>query len=304
MDLSIVIVSFNTMDILRDCLKSIYKDTEGIDFEIIVSDNNSTDGTLEMIEIEFPEVILIKNSSNIGFSSANNIGFKITKGRYVLALNPDTIVLNNASVEMIKFMDKHPESGACGCKLLNADKTLQPSWENFPTIFSEIFYGTPLNKIFKHDKRINRGNFYEVDWIMGAFMMIRKEVIEKTGGFDEDYNPAYSEEVDLCYRIKKSGWKIYYYPVPEIIHLRGQITKKRPIWSFLLLHRNKYIFFKKHYGNIYANIYRIARIIICFILTISLFLPGLLNKNKRELFLQKWKLLILFLQPNLKMPDK
>ncbi|MEW6088673.1 MAG: glycosyltransferase family 2 protein [bacterium] len=302
MDLSIVIVSFNTRDILRNCLKSIYEKTKGIEFEVVVSDNNSTDGSLNMIEEEFPEVILIKNNTNIGFSSANNLGFYIARGRFVLALNPDTVILNSALTTMVQFMNNRPEAGVSGCKLLNEDGTLQPSWGNFPNILSEIFYSTFLNRIFTHSKRIDRGDFYEVDWVMGAFIMVRKEVIEKTGVFDEDYNPVYSEEVDWCYRIKKSGWKIYYYPGAEVIHLAGQSTKKRPLWAMLLLHRNKYLFFKKNYSRIYADAYRIIRIGIYAILIIFIFIMGLFSRSERDLLQQKWKLLVLFLHPDLKIP--
>ncbi len=304
LDLSIVIVNTNTNAILKDCLKSIFQETKGMQFEVIVSDNNSTDGSKEMIEKEFPQVIVIKNDRNMGFSGANNLGFKISKGRYVLALNPDTIVLKTALSDMINFMDSHPETGACGCKLLNADKTLQPSCENFPTIFSEVFYGTLLNKIFPHDRKIDRGNYYEVDWVSGACLMVKKEVLEKTGGFDEDFNPIYSEETDWCYRIKKRGWKVCYYPEPEIIHLWGQTVKKRHVWFLLLLQRNKYMFFKKNYGTVYANIFRIIKIIIYFLLVIFLSIVNIFKKDKNELLQQKWKLLILFLHPKLKMPKK
>jgi GT2 family glycosyltransferase len=303
MDLSVVIVNTNTRDMLRDSLKSVFDNTKNIGFEVIVSDNNSTDGSKEMMVNEFPEVIIIKSNRNMGFSGANNLGFNIAKGRYILALNPDTIVLKTALSDMVNFMDGHPEAGACGCKLLNADKTLQPSWENFPTIFSEMFYTTPLNKIFRHDKKIYLGDFYEVDWIMGAFIMVRREVLEKTGGFDEIYNPIYSEEVDWCYRIKKLGWKIYYYPKPEIIHLWGQTTKKRALWFSLQLQRNKYLFFKNNYGVIYANGYRICRIFLYIILVNIYSIESIFSKEKRDSLKQKWKLLILFLNPSLKMPE-
>ena len=287
---------------LKDCLKSVFDNTKDIKNEVIVSDNNSTDGSREMMEREFPEVILIKSSGNMGFSGANNLGFRISKGRYILALNPDTIVLKRALSDMVNFMDNHLEAGACGCKLLNADKTLQPSWENFPNVFSEIFYATPLNKIFVHDRRINKGDYYEVDWVMGACLLVRREVLEKTGGFDEIYNPIYSEETDWCYRIKKLGWKIYYYTKPEIIHLWGQTTKKRAVWYSLQLQRNKYLFFKKNYGSIYANIYRFCRLIIYFLLVIILSFTSIFDAGKLDLLKQKWKLLILFLHPCLKMP--
>ncbi|MDD5772178.1 MAG: glycosyltransferase family 2 protein [bacterium] len=303
MDLSVVIVNTNTRDMLRDCLKSIFQETKGIEYEVIVSDNNSTDGSKEMMEREFPEVIIIKSSGNMGFSGANNLGFGISKGRYILALNPDTIVLKTALSDMVGFMDNHTEAGACGCKLLNADKTLQPSWENFPTIFSEIFYATPFNKIFTHSRRMNRGDFYEVDWVMGACLMVRREVLEKTGGFDEIYNPIYSEETDWCYRIKKLGWKIYYYPEPEIIHLWGQTTKKKAVWFSLQLQRNKYLFFKKNYGIIYANVYRGCRLIIYSLLIIYYSVASIFDNDKLNSLKQKWKLFILFLHPKLKMPN-
>ncbi len=299
LDLSIVIVGFNTKNEIRDCLQSIYKNTVGISFEVIVSDNNSTDGTHEMLATEFPSVKLIKNGKNIGFAAANNRGFEISSGRYLLALNPDTIVLGDALGQLVRFMDSHPEAGACGCKLLNADGSLQPSWENFPTIASEIFYGTPLNRVFGHDKRIDRGSFYEVDWVRGACLIVRRETMNKVGMFDDDlFAPIYSEETDWCYRMKRAGWKVYYCPRPSVVHVWGRATERKPVWSFLQLHRAKILFFQKHHGQTYAEIFRLLRIATCVLRILATQLALALGNGLREeltLLLERQKKLFIFL---------
>lgn len=263
MDLSIVIVNTNTRALLKDCINSILNYTTGIEYEIIVVDNHSTDGSSEMIRAEFSTVGLIQNERNLGFPASNNRGFAISSGRYVLALNPDTVVVGNALSSMVRFMDERPDAGACGCKLLNADGSLQPSWENFPSLLSEIFYGTPLNKIFPHRKRRESNGVYEVDWVSGACLMVRRETMNDVGVFDEQFSPIYSEETDWCYRIKQHGWKIFYLPEPEVVHLCGQTTKWKRIWFAVQLQKTKYLFFRKHKGIVYANMFRILRSTIC-----------------------------------------
>ncbi|MGI0009981.1 MAG: glycosyltransferase family 2 protein, partial [Nitrosopumilaceae archaeon] len=193
--LSIIIINYNTRDLLRACLKSVFQKTQDLDFEMIVVDNASVDGSLEMVEQEFPQVKKICNAENRGFAAANNQAIKQANSEYILLLNSDTEVLDGAINKTIEFMKQRPETSIVGCKLLNPDGTLQPSCRSFPSVwnlFTESFF---LYKAFKRTKLF--GKYYmsffdhtsirEVDVVMGAFMLIRREVIDAIGLFDEDY---------------------------------------------------------------------------------------------------------------------
>ena len=308
MDLSIIIVNTNSRVLLQNCINSVLDNTTGIEYEIIVVDNNSTDGSTEMLRAEFPTVKLVQNKSNLGFPASNNRGFAISSGRYVLALNPDTVVLGNALTSMVRFMDDHHEAGACGCRLHNADGSLQPSWESFPTLFSEVFYGTPLNRIFSHRKRRPANGVYDVDWVSGACLMVRRETMNEVGAFDERFTPIYSEETDWCYRIKEHGWRIYYLPEPQVIHLGGQTTKHNRTWFFLQLQRNKCLFLRKHRGALYAGVYRALRILTCLarlvLAFVGWFLPGHRGEERKRLLTQQSKLLLMLFDPGLSIPMK
>jgi len=308
LDLSIVIVNTNTSDLLRQCLQSVFDNTKDIEYEVIVVDNNSNDGSVDMITAQFPNVKLIQNDRNLGFSASNNRGFEISSGRYLLALNPDTVVVGNALASMVTFMDAHTEAGACGCKLLNADGSLQPSWENFPTVLSEIFYNTPLNKVFSHRKKRESSGVYDVDWVSGACLMVRRETMNEVGVFDERFSPIYSEETDWCYRIKANGWKIYYLPEPQVIHLWGQTTKRKPTWFFLQLQRNKYLFLRKHKGFIRAELYRCLRFGTCaagFVMTLFQYVVRPAARDDSKSILERnYALLKLLLDPGVRIKSK
>lgn len=239
MDLTIVIVSMNIEDLLRKCLKSVFKSKEKIKFEVFVVDNASEDKTPDMVAKEFPKVKLIRNKKNIGFGPANNIAMKKAKGRYVLLLNPDTEVVDSGIfTEMVSWMDKHPRTGISGCALLNADRTYQGSGGYFPSLPKVFTWMTFLDDIPLIDKLVKpfhpmhgwsfyKGESYfkkphKQDWVTGAFFLIKKEVLKKIGYFDEDYF-AYVEEVDFCYRTKKAGYDVWYLPKWKLIHY-GQVT--------------------------------------------------------------------------------
>jgi GT2 family glycosyltransferase len=231
-DLSILIVNYNTRELLRTCLESIIAETLGINYEIVVIDNNSNDGSRELLQQKFPSVRTIYNEGNKGFAAANNQGIKIAKGRYILLLNSDTKVLAGAIQSTLKFMDAHAVSSIVGCKLLNADGSLQPSLMSFPSVwnlFTESFF---LYLIFRRTKLF--GGYHmthfkydtvcPVDVVKGAFMMIRRELFERIGLFDESYF-MYTEETDFCYRAKAAGAGIFYYPSAAIIHYGGGSVK-------------------------------------------------------------------------------
>lgn len=257
MKLSICIVNWNTGDLLKKCLVSVYKYAPKCEFEMFVADNNSTDGTPVMVEKEFPQVILIKNKDNLGFAAANNQELERATGKYLLILNPDTEVSEGSIDALIAFLDKNKDAGMVAPRLVNSDGSLQRSCMGFPTLgamaMRQLFleallpFNTYTKKYlmsdFKHDK------LAEVDQPMGACLFVRKDIIDKIGPFDNGYY-MFFDEVDLCFRIKKAGWKIFFTPDASVMHHGGTAVKK---WSPVKLSkiwttsRNHY--FKKHYGK-------------------------------------------------------
>jgi len=252
-DVSIIIVNWNTKALLCDCLKSIYKQVGDVDFEVIVVDNASTDGSVDMVNREFPEVIIISNSENRGFAAANNQGIAIAKGRYVLLLNSDTIVLGNAVMKTVVFSDSHPECGVVGCRVLNPDKSLQRTCFMFPSILNMLLSLSYLYKLFPKSKFFgreqmtwwNRNDTREVDVVTGCFMLIRRKAIKQVGIMDERFF-MYGEETDWCYRFKQAGWKVMFTPCAEIIHLGGASTEQMKPEMTLQLRGSILLFMKKH----------------------------------------------------------
>jgi len=254
-DLSIIIVSYNVRHHLRECLLSIYRSTKGTSFEIIVVDNNSGDGSVDMVKSEFPAVRLIENSQNFGFAKATNQGLKENRGRHILLLNPDTIVLPNALDKMVEFMEANPQAGALGCRLLYPDGRLQPSCRSFPTLTTAFFENTGLEKLFPRNKVIGRhrigywghNDIREVDQPTGAALMVRREIIAQVGLMDEQFY-IYYEDIDWCFRIKKRGWKIYFIPLAQIIHYGGQSAGLNMAKMRIQGYKSRHKFFRKHYG--------------------------------------------------------
>lgn len=245
-DLSIIIVNWNTVGILVDCLVSIEETTNNLELEIIVVDNASSDGSPDHVREYFPHVKLMANTDNVGFARANNQALRVMTGRLALLLNSDTIVKNGALEAMVKFMDEWPQAGIIGNRLLNKDGSHQESWAAFPSLSSEL-----LGKNFRTKKKVAQDT-YEVDWIGGASLLIRPEVCEQIGLLDEDFF-MYSEETDWCYRVKEVGWQIYYLDYAPIIHLGGGSASRASAKQLLRLYRSKIRFFDKHYGAIKTN---------------------------------------------------
>ena len=305
--LSIVIVTSNTRELLRNCLTSVFEHAKGLEREVIVVDNNSTDGTAEMVRTVFPSVKLICNKENLGFSKGNNQGFAASSGRYILALNSDTIVPDSTIPVVVRFMDEHPEAAAVGCRTVNAEGALQLTYERFPTLLSDLFYTTWLNRLFAHNVGTDRGGYLEVDWVQGSFLMLRRAAVEKVGFFDEIYSPAYSEETDLCYRLKRAGWLTYYVSTVAIVHLGGGTTKSNETWHFLQLHRSKFLFFKKHRGALYAHTFRYLRASLCLVRMVllagSLTLKLRQGEDAKKRLNIQWRLFRFLLDPRLRLPD-
>lgn len=264
LDLSIIVVNWNAKDLLRKCLEHVIATTEATSYEIIVVDNASSDGSQHMLRQDFSDVRLIPNTENVGFAAANNQGIAISSGRYVLLLNSDAFVEAQTIDMMVKFMDEHPEAGMSACKLLYEDGSLQPSCYAFPTLLTEFYTALQLDKLFRRSPVFGRflmtwwdfNDVRDVDTVMGAFMLVRREVVEQVGMMDESYF-MYSEESDWCYRIKKQGWKILYNPEVQAVHLWGGSSQRVRTEMFLQLYRSKVTFFRKHYGALAAALLKL-----------------------------------------------
>jgi len=289
MDLSIVIVNWNTGYCLRNCLESIYKQTNRVDFEILVVDNCSIDGSPEMVKKFFPKVLLIRNRENLGFAKANNQAIRASTGRYVLLLNPDTVVLDKALVRMVSFLDEHPDIGALGCKILTEGGQIDfRGGRRFPSLWSEFCIHSGLASLFPTAKPFGQylmsywdhEDSREVDLITGACMMVRREVIRQVGLLDEDLF-MYAEDVEWCYRIKKAGWKIFYYADAAIVHLGEQSVKFLKIPMSIEGLRSMNLFFAKHHGQLVAWIHRGMLLFFAIIKLLFFGLRSLLTRDKR-----------------------
>jgi len=252
MDLSIIIVNWNTKNLLLQCLESVYQTIKRIEMEVFVVDNGSIDGSVVAAKERFPEVKFIQNEINLGFGMANNQALRLAKGRYLLLLNPDTQVKKGAIERLISFMDAHSEAGGAGAQLLNSDESKQNSIANFPSLATELVNKSLLRWLFPKafpGKERNYPEPIEVDSVIGACMIIRRDAIEQVGLLDEDYF-LFLEETDWCYRMKRAGWKIYHVPQAEIYHFQGkgvEIEKKKARVEY---YRSRYHFFKKNRGGL------------------------------------------------------
>lgn len=262
MELSVIIVSWNTCDLLMQCLESVIADTATLscpNTEILVVDNASTDGTVEAIHQQFPQVCVIENEHNVGFAQANNQAIGQSKGRYVLLLNPDTEIKPDALHTLLDFMESEPQIGLVGAQLLNADGSLQTSCYPAPTLLRELW------RLFHLDSLYPYGTYRMTDWeitkprqvdaLLGACLLIRRRVLDEVGMLDENYF-MYSEEIDLCYRVRQAGWPIYWVPQAQIVHYGGQSTQQVPSKMFLHLYGSKLRYFRKHYGRFFALAYK------------------------------------------------
>ncbi|MBI1931129.1 MAG: glycosyltransferase [Ignavibacteriales bacterium] len=256
-DLSIIIVNYNVKEYLLNLLDSIKQASKNISTEIIVVDNNSDDGSIPAINEKYPEVRTIQNNVNVGFGAANNQALEISSGKFILLLNPDTIVRENTFSEMINFLEQNPKVGIAGCKVLNPDGTLQLACRrSFPKPWVSFTKVTGLSKIFPNSKLFAKYNLtyldenksYEVDAISGSFMMMTREAFNKVGGFDTDFF-MYGEDLDLCYRIQKAGLKVFYVHKTEIIHYKGESTKRSKIDETKIFYNAMHLFVSKHFSS-------------------------------------------------------
>ncbi|MCF8349142.1 MAG: glycosyltransferase family 2 protein [Bacteroidales bacterium] len=263
MQLSVIIVNYNVEYFLEQCLYSVRKSISGIDAEVIVVDNNSIDGSNEMVRQKFPEVKLIENKDNRGFSKANNQGITISKGRYVLLLNPDTVVEDDTFSKIIAFMDNHPEAGALGVKMVDgAGNFLPESKRGLPTPLTSFYKMFGLSSLFPRSSRfaryhlghLDKDKTHEVEILAGAFMLLRRSVLDKIGLLDETFF-MYGEDIDLSYRVIKAGYKNFYFPETRIIHYKGESTKKGSVNYVLVFYHAMVIFANKHFSQKNARLY-------------------------------------------------
>jgi GT2 family glycosyltransferase len=263
-DVSICIVTYHARDFLRDCLLSIYGMVGSISFEIIVVDNHSEDGTLDMLRQEFPEVRLLINEQNTGYTRPNNQAIRVSEGRTILLINPDTLVKPNAITELVSFLDAHSEVGIVGPKVLNRDGTLQKQCRRSEARpWDSICYFSGLSRLFPHDKRfagylmtyLDEDLTHETEAVSGSSMLIRRAVIDQIGDLDENFF-AYQEDTDYCRRARLAGWKVFYHPSAQIIHYGGEGgSKVQPYRAIIEWHRSYYLYYRKHFAKDYPFIF-------------------------------------------------
>ena len=257
MKLSIIILCWNDLKVITDCIRSIYASTHSTEFEIIVSDNGSTDGSIEFIRKEFPQVRVIENGVNLRFAKGNNVGIQASTGEYVLILNPDTIIHDGTLDKLVVYADKHPEGGAFGCRVLNSDGSYQACIRPLPNIRSEWCLALGLRPLARFSAWFQPGEYEgwkgdterSVGWLAGCFILMRADLLKRLGGFDEQFF-YYYEDTDLCRRVWEAGYPILYTPNFTITHLGGQSTVNRftPISFALDAAVTRYLYYYKCYG--------------------------------------------------------
>lgn len=263
MKLSVIIVNYNVEFFLEQCLNSVYQALKHVDGEVFVVDNNSIDGSLEMVRKKFPQVQLIDNKENVGFSRANNQALRIAKGEYHLLLNPDTIVEEDTFKKVVTFMDEHPDAGGLGVKMIDGKGNFLPeSKRGLPTPKDAFYKIFGLSRLFPKSRRFGKYHLsyldmnetHEVEILSGAFMLMRKKALDQVGLLDEDFF-MYGEDIDLSYRIVLGGYKNYYYPGTRIIHYKGESTKKSSVNYVFVFYNAMIIFARKHFSSKNAKIY-------------------------------------------------
>jgi GT2 family glycosyltransferase/lipopolysaccharide/colanic/teichoic acid biosynthesis glycosyltransferase len=283
--LSIIIVNYNVREFLHHALVSLQKAMKGIRGEIVVVDNASDDGSIEMVRRRFPKVHLIASKTNLGFAKANNLGLKQARGKFILLINPDTLVQEDTLQVMIRFFEENPDVGLAGCKIMNPDGTFQLACRrSFPAPWAAFTKMTGLSALFPGSRLFGRYNLtylspdetYELDAVSGSFMMVRREAYEQVGGLDEDFF-MYGEDLDWCFRIQRAGWKNYYVHSTQIIHYKGESTKRSSLNEIRTFYQAMHLFVQKHLSSslVFAFLIRFAITVSSRIAIIRAFLRPL-----------------------------
>ncbi len=282
MELSVIIVNYNVKHFLEQCLHSVYKAAQGIETEIFVVDNNSVDGSAQLIREKFPDLYFIENKENVGFSRANNQAIHKAKGKYILLLNPDTVVEEDTLRSTIAFMNQHPEAGGLGVKMIDGKGTFLPeSKRGLPTPWVAFYKMFGLSKLFPKSRKfgkyhlsyLNENQIHEVDVLAGAFMLLRRETLDKVGLLDETFF-MYGEDIDLSYRITLGGYKNFYFPETTIIHYKGESTKKGSLNYVKVFYNAMIIFARKHFSGGKAGIF-------AFIIQLAIYFRAFISILKR-----------------------
>jgi hypothetical protein len=306
LDLSIIIVSWNVRDLLRACLQSIDSQRGGLELEVIVVDGASVDGSPAMVAESFPRVKLIACDDNVGFPRGNNIGLAEANGRFLLLLNPDTEIKGNALSEMVRYLEAHSDVGLLGPQLLNRDGSIQSSRRRFPNMATALVESTWLEpvapqNIMRHYYALDLPDdqVSDVDWVMGACMLIRREIFSTVGGLDEAFY-MYSEELDWCRRIKDAGWRVVYLPTAQVLHHVGKSSEQAVTARHINFQRAKLRYFRKYYG---AAATAVIRLVLLLNYVWQLLLEGIkgLLGHKRPLRWQRvqayWRVIRTGLRP-------
>ena len=265
MDVSIIIVNWNTKRPLLECLESVFMHSGGLTFDVTVVDNGSWDGSVEAVRKRYPRVAIIANSANLGFSRANNQAITSTSGKYCLFLNSDAELTSQALEKMVEFMEYNPRVGIAGGRLLNTDGSMQNSFDNIPTLTTELLNKSLLRVIFPRkypSKKSPIAAPLDVESVIGACMLIRRKALDEVGLFDEDYF-LFLEETDLAVRMRKAGWKIVHEPRARAVHLQGATANTFQAEARIEFYRSRYLFFQKHYGGL-------TRTVLTAVLTLNL----------------------------------
>jgi N-acetylglucosaminyl-diphospho-decaprenol L-rhamnosyltransferase len=257
MDLSVAIVNWNTRHLLDRCLKSVSETTDGIEFEVIVVDNASTDGSAAMVREKWPRVKLIENKENLGFARANNQAYEISSGRHFMMLNPDTVVMSNPAA-VVSYLDTNGLVGAVGCKCLNPDGSIQQNWcDYYPGAALDFLPEKLRNPIVRALYRRAPDSTFETKWVGGQCMTVKRKCIDEVGVMDAGYF-MYTEETDWCFRIRAEGWKVCHCPEMTIVHLGGQSTKQDDLRMLVELYRSKTRFIRRNKSALESSLFKMG----------------------------------------------
>lgn len=291
---SIIIVSYNTRELTRQCLLSLQPEIANLAVEIIVADNGSSDGSCDMLQAEFPQTRLLALGRNLGFGAANNRAAKCANGKYLLLLNSDTLAQPNFLTKLVEFAEARPDAGVVGPKLLNQDRTLQKGCWRFPTLWNAFAESVGLLHLLRRPSNYRTGQYngvMKVDFAIGACLLIRRDLFEQVGGFDEQFF-MYAEETDLCRRLHRLGATVYYNPESRLIHLGGgsQATPGKRLTQF---YTSQELYFQKYYGRAGQKAYRAISIFRCILrlglwTSLTLVRPTLKLKLQSPIATHKW----------------
>lgn len=295
-DISIIIVTWNGKEFLDKCLQSIFDNVSNCRFETIVVDNASIDGAPDLVKEKYPQVRLIRNSENLGFAKANNIGIKESTGEYVCLINSDVVVLKNCLELMCQYMNEHPKIGVLGPKVLYPDNSLQLSCREFPTLWKNMCHAMALDKLlpnsdfFSGYEMVNwpHDSVREVDYLSGCFMMVRQSAIEHVGLLDDDFF-FYAEDKDWCKRFWKTDWKVVYYPRAKAIHYESGSADKDPVKFYVQQAKANLQYYSKHHSRSAQIAFILTVIIHQIVRVFGYSVLYLIKPSKREIALQKIK---------------